>query len=193
MVDQIAHRPHHALESASYVGAFDTIRKLFAAESLAQERSYTAGTFSFNSGEGRCPTCGGNGFEHVEMQFLSAMSTCAAPIAMAGVIARSTGMPDSSGEIHRGCSRDDGQRSLRILRRPRRSAARAGALRAVGLGYMKLGQPVPTLSGGEAQRLKLAGHLVQTSSKPHVVPVRRADHRAFTSTTSRRCCTPSAG
>src|SRR6185312_9827926 len=56
---------------ASYVGAFDAIRNLFAAEPAAQERKYTAGTFSFNSGNGRCPTCNGNGFEHVEMQFLS--------------------------------------------------------------------------------------------------------------------------
>ena len=56
---------------ASYVGAFDEIRKLFAAKPVAKERGYTAGTFSFNSGNGRCPTCGGNGFEHVEMQFLS--------------------------------------------------------------------------------------------------------------------------
>ena len=56
---------------ASYVGAFDAIRKLFANAPLAQQRGYTAGTFSFNSGNGRCPTCGGSGFEHVEMQFLS--------------------------------------------------------------------------------------------------------------------------
>src|SRR6185437_9809007 len=56
---------------ASYVGAFDIVRELFAAEPAAQERRYTAGTFSFNSGNGRCPTCSGNGFEHVEMQFLS--------------------------------------------------------------------------------------------------------------------------
>src|SRR5438045_9632552 len=56
---------------ASYVGAFDAIRALFAAEPAAQERRYSAGTFSFNSGNGRCPTCSGNGFEHVEMQFLS--------------------------------------------------------------------------------------------------------------------------
>ncbi len=56
---------------ASYVGAFDLIRKRFARLPAARERGYTAGTFSFNSGNGRCPTCGGNGFEHVEMQFLS--------------------------------------------------------------------------------------------------------------------------
>ena len=56
---------------ASYVGAFDAIRKRFARDPLAVQRGYTLGTFSFNSGNGRCPTCGGNGFEHVEMQFLS--------------------------------------------------------------------------------------------------------------------------
>ena len=56
---------------ASYVGAFDAIRKRFAAEAVSIERGYTVGTFSFNSGNGRCPTCSGNGFEHVEMQFLS--------------------------------------------------------------------------------------------------------------------------
>ena len=56
---------------ASYVGAFDEIRKLFAQTPLARERGYGAGMFSFNAGDGRCPTCGGEGFEHVEMQFLS--------------------------------------------------------------------------------------------------------------------------
>src|SRR6185437_2682103 len=56
---------------ASYVGAFDEIRARFAAEPESKLRRYTAGTFSFNTGKGRCPTCGGNGFEHIEMQFLS--------------------------------------------------------------------------------------------------------------------------
>src|SRR5205085_7435709 len=56
---------------ASYVGAFDAIRDLFASARDSRTRGYTAGTFSFNSGNGRCPTCSGNGFEHVEMQFLS--------------------------------------------------------------------------------------------------------------------------
>jgi excinuclease ABC subunit A len=55
----------------SYVGAFDAIRTLFASQAEARHRGYTTGTFSFNSGAGRCPTCQGTGFEHVEMQFLS--------------------------------------------------------------------------------------------------------------------------
>ena len=67
----VAHRQDHRSNPASYVGALDAIRKRFAAEPIAIERGYTAGTFSFNSGNGRCPSCGGNGFEHVEMQFLS--------------------------------------------------------------------------------------------------------------------------
>ena len=71
MVDQAPIGRTTRSNPASYVGAFDAIRKLFAAEPLAKERGYTIGTFSFNSGNGRCPICGGNGFEHVEMQFLS--------------------------------------------------------------------------------------------------------------------------
>ena len=71
MVDQAQIGRTTRSNPASYVGAFDAIRKLYAAEPLAKERGYTLGTFSFNSGTGRCPSCGGNGFEHVEMQFLS--------------------------------------------------------------------------------------------------------------------------
>ena len=56
---------------ATFVGALDGIRKLFSMEPLSHERGYTPGMFSFNSGDGRCPTCSGNGFEHIEMQFLS--------------------------------------------------------------------------------------------------------------------------
>src|SRR5205807_3696198 len=56
---------------ASYVGAWDCVREIFATSPLAKQRGYTGSKFSFNSGDGRCPTCGGSGFEHVEMQFLS--------------------------------------------------------------------------------------------------------------------------
>ena len=71
MVDQSPIGRTTRANPASYVGAFEAIRKRFALAPLAKERGYLAGTFSFNSGAGRCPTCGGKGFEQVEMQFLS--------------------------------------------------------------------------------------------------------------------------
>jgi excinuclease ABC subunit A len=153
---------------ASYVGAFDAIRTLFATEPAAQERKYTAGTFSFNSGNGRCPTCSGNGFEHVEMQFLS------------DVYLR---CPDCNGRRYRDEVLDikregaNGKRAsiadvldmtvteaLAFFADSKEVAARLAPLADVGLEYVKLGQPVPTLSGGEAQRLKLAGHLAEAGS-----------------------------
>src|SRR3984957_8480399 len=148
---------------ASYVGAFDEIRTRFAAEPEAKLRKYTAGTFSFNSGNGRCPTCGGNGFEHVEMQFLS------------DVYLR---CGDCNGSRYRSetlqvrIQGTDGRRAniAEVLAMTATEAlaffadqpgvcARLQPLVDVGLDYVRLGQPVPTLSGGEAQRLKLAGHL----------------------------------
>jgi excinuclease ABC subunit A len=153
---------------ASYVGAFDAIRALFAAEPAAQERKYSSGTFSFNSGNGRCPACSGNGFEHVEMQFLS------------DVYLR---CPECNGCRYREEVLDirregaDGRRLsiadvLDLTVTEARAffadapevAARLAPLSDVGLEYLKLGQPVPTLSGGEAQRLKLAGHLADAAS-----------------------------
>src|SRR5205814_2524962 len=71
MVDQSPIGKTTRSNPASYVGAFDVIRDLFSRTEISKQRKYTAGTFSFNSGNGRCPSCGGNGFEHVEMQFLS--------------------------------------------------------------------------------------------------------------------------
>ncbi|MDO9075724.1 MAG: excinuclease ABC subunit UvrA, partial [Rubrivivax sp.] len=152
---------------ASYVGAFDEMRKLFADLPLARERSYTAGTFSFNAGDGRCPTCGGSGFEHVEMQFLS------------DVYLR---CPDCDGRRYRAEILD-----VKIVRGPmqlsiadvldltvaeaahwfqndREVVARLQPIVDVGLDYVRLGQPVPTLSGGEAQRLKLAGFLADAAA-----------------------------
>ncbi|MCO6412535.1 MAG: excinuclease ABC subunit UvrA [Thiogranum sp.] len=145
---------------ASYVGAWNAIRELFAAEPEAQQRGYKASTFSFNSGTGRCPTCGGNGFEHVEMQFLS------------DVYLR---CPDCDGTRYRPEVleiRLEGKSVADVLAMTVNEAlgffadqpavqAALEPLAAVGLDYLALGQPVPTLSGGEAQRLKLAGHLAK--------------------------------
>ena len=162
MVDQTPIGKTARSNPASYVGAFDAIRKLVAQAPLSKERGYAPGTFSFNSGEGRCPTCGGTGFEHVEMQFLS------------DVYLR---CPDCDGKrfrpevlevrvehLGRSASIDEvlamtvyeAQEFFSGLRDVQTGLA---PLSDVGLEYVRLGQPVPTLSGGEAQRLKLAGHL----------------------------------
>ena len=157
---------------ASYVGAWDAVRELFALSPLAQQRSYTASKFSFNNGDGRCPTCGGSGFEHVEMQFLS------------DVYLR---CPDCDGKryrpeilevtIERKAIGQLKPRLLNVADVLDLTVSEAVALFAqdrevmralqpivdVGLDYVKLGQPVPTLSGGEAQRLKLAGFLAGAS------------------------------
>jgi excinuclease ABC subunit A len=147
---------------ASVVGAFDPIRKLFAQAPLAQERRYTAGTFSFNTGDGRCPTCGGNGFEHVEMQFLSDVylrcPDCNGRRFRAEVLEvqlERKGRAASIADIL----------ELTVAEAVAYFAADAEVVRAlspladVGLDYLRLGQPVPTLSGGEAQRLKIAAFL----------------------------------
>ena len=150
----------------SYVGAWDAIRQQFATAPLSQERGYTASKFSFNSGDGRCPTCGGSGFEHVEMQFLS------------DVYLR---CQDCDGKRYRPevleVNIERGGRTLNVADVLELTvneavllfAADREVLRAlkpivdVGLDYVKLGQPVPTLSGGEAQRLKLAGFLADAA------------------------------
>ncbi|MGA7539665.1 MAG: hypothetical protein WBW93_12960 [Steroidobacteraceae bacterium] len=168
MVDQSPIGRTTRSNPASYVGAFDAVRALFAAEPAAQERKYTAGTFSFNSGNGRCPTCCGNGFEHVEMQFLSDVylrcQDCngrryreeVLDIKREGVNGRRASIADVLEMTV--------TEALAFFRDSREVVARLAPLSDVGLEYVTLGQPVPTLSGGEAQRLKLAGHLAEAGS-----------------------------
>jgi excinuclease ABC subunit A len=155
---------------ASYSGAMDGIRKAFAASEEARSRELTAGDFSFNSGAGRCPGCGGSGFEHIEMQFLS------------DVYLR---CPDCDGRRYRpeileirigGAHPDLPPASIADVLDMTVSQACGffqdrpdiisplSILSDVGLGYLKLGQSVPTLSGGEAQRLKLASYLAGADS-----------------------------
>ena len=167
MVDQSRIGRTTRSNPASYVGAFDAIRALFANLPAARERKYTPGTFSFNAGNGRCPACGGNGFEHVEMHFLS------------DVYLR---CPDCDGRRYRAeileCRLSRGgsppksiadvldltvSEALQFFASDPEVCARLAPLAEVGLDYLRLGQPVPTLSGGEAQRLKLAGHLAESA------------------------------
>ena len=260
----------------SYVGAWDTIREIFANAPLSRQRGYTATKFSFNNGDGRCPTCGGSGFEHVEMQFLSDVylrcpdcdgkryrpeileitierstsrgevktgldtdlsmtrsarlgvdagvaltrsargvsdyadvprlgrspsllldsatsDTPRTPLDVAGELSAEMGSDPNSGYKRShisGSSTELGSdpnsavpvkpqttRHLSVadvldltvseaadLFRSDRDVIRAlQPIIDVGLDYVKLGQPVPTLSGGEAQRLKLAGFLAEAA------------------------------
>ena len=154
---------------ATYTGLFDAVRRTFAATEQARARGYSAGRFSFNVAEGRCPTCQGEGFVAVELLFLPG--------------------------TYAPCPTCDGQRydaaTLEVTYRGRSiaavlamtvddaaeffvdvpAAARAlAALREVGLGYLRLGQPATELSGGEAQRIKLATEL-QRAPRGHTLYV----------------------
>ncbi len=172
LVDQSAIGKTTRSNPASYVGAFDAIRKAFAQEPEAIARGYTAGTFSFNSGNGRCPACGGNGFEHVEMQFLSDVylrcpdcnGSRYRPEVLEVKLAPSAGL-DSDPKSIADVLEMTVSEACEFFRDYRDVIKSLEPLQAVGLGYLKLGQPVPTLSGGESQRLKLAGHLAASSGK----------------------------
>ena len=187
MVDQSPIGRTTRSNPASYVGAWDAIRKLFARTRSRRARLH-AGTFSFNAGNGRCPACSGNGFEHVEMQFLSDVylrcPDCDGKRFRPEVLEvkmRPRGGPATIADVL----------EMTVARRPR-SSPRTAKCRAhlaplvdVGLDYLRLGQPVPTLSGGEAQRLKLAGHLRRGRSRG----ARRRRARCSCSTSRPRGCT----
>ncbi|MFI8100701.1 ABC transporter [Streptomyces sp. NPDC086023] len=143
---------------ATYTGLFDTVRKIFTATPEARARGYSAGRFSFNVAGGRCETCQGEGFVSVELLFLP--STYAPCPDCAG--ARYN--PETLQVRHEGLTIAD------VLGLTVESAAEffagvpaaARSLRAldeIGLGYLRLGQPATELSGGEAQRIKLAAEL----------------------------------
>ncbi|MFJ6015924.1 ABC transporter [Streptomyces sp. NPDC092952] len=146
---------------ATYTGLFDVVRKLFAATDTAGERGYKAGRFSFNVAGGRCETCQGEGFVSVELLFLpSTYAPC----------------PDCHGARYNAETLEVTLRGLdiaQVLDLTVESAAgffagTAAAERSlrtlldVGLGYLRLGQPATELSGGEAQRIKLAAELQRT-------------------------------
>ena len=182
-----------------YLGLFDQVRELFAAQPEAMAQGLTAGAFSFNSGTGRCERCSGTGYEKIEMQFLSDLYVRCAEcegkrfqphvlkvqfrgksihdileltISEAIQFFAQTGQPEIGGEPSRqssGRDRDweerreaDAKRQVRVDPCSRISDG-LKVLEEVGLGYLRLGQPLNTLSGGESQRLKLVGHLSDAS------------------------------
>ena len=149
---------------ATYLKAFDAIREVFAETPDAKRRGYTAGHFSFNVPGGRCETCQGDGTVTVEMQFL-------ADVELICEECRGTRFKSSVLEV-----RYHGKNVHEVLQLTVREAltffinvpkviSKLRVLNEIGLGYLRLGQSATTLSGGEAQRLKLASHLTRSENK----------------------------
>ncbi len=146
---------------ATYSGAFDLIRELFAKLPEAKVRGYTARRFSFNQAGGRCEACEGAGQKRIEMHFLPDVWITCDACGGTRYTRRDPGRPVPRQDDRRR-ARHVGRRRARVVRQ--RAARSAGSSRRsydVGLGYLSLGQSAPTLSGGEAQRVKLAAELAR--------------------------------
>ncbi len=148
---------------ATYLKAFDSIRDLFAATPDAKRRGLAAGSFSFNIPGGRCEACQGDGTVTVEMQFL-------ADVELICEECRGTRFKSTVLEVR---YRDKNihevldltvREALQFFHGVPRVISKLKVLEEVGLGYLRLGQSATTLSGGEAQRLKLAAHLIHTAN-----------------------------
>lgn len=167
LVDQrpIGRTPRSNL--ATYTGMFDAVRKLYAATDEARARGYGAGRFSFNVAEGRCETCQGEGFVAVELMFLP--GTYAPCPACHGARYNAETLEitylDKTVADVLALSVDDAAKFLVDVPAAARSLE---TLRDVGLGYLRLGQPATELSGGEAQRIKLATEL-QRARRGHAL------------------------
>jgi excinuclease ABC subunit A len=149
-----------------YLGLYDRVRELFAAQPEAMAQGLTPGAFSFNSGSGRCERCSGTGFEKIEMQFLSDLY-----VRCAECEGRRFQLHVLNVKLHEKSIHDllDLTVSKAIeffaqIGEETRLSKPLAVLEEVGLGYLRLGQPLNTLSGGESQRLKLVRHLSETEN-----------------------------
>ncbi|WP_342375435.1 excinuclease ABC subunit UvrA [Myxococcus stipitatus] len=143
---------------ATYTGLFDHVRKLFAATPAARARKYDAGRFSFNVAKGRCETCEGEGFVSVELLFLPSVYAPCPTCHGARYNEKTLEVRYQGKNIAEvlGMTVDTAHAFFAEEPHARRAL---GVLREVGLGYLRLGQPATELSGGEAQRIKLATEL----------------------------------
>lgn len=173
MVDQSPLSRTPRSTPALFIGVFEQIRKLFAATSDAMSRGLAPGFFSFNSGAGRCERCWGHGYEKVEMQFLSDVFV-RCPECEGTRYTRETLEVKLDGRSIHDVLEMTVDRAVDFFaaldggkaKASRDAVASLVVLQDVGLGYLRLGQPLNTLSGGESQRLKLVGHLLEHRTAP---------------------------
>jgi excinuclease ABC subunit A len=202
---------------AVYIGAFDDIREVFAQSEAAKQRGLNASAFSFNSAQGQCERCRGAGFEKIEMQFLSDVFIRCPDCGgrryrehILGIKIRSSRREEAHSEMGKSQSLltsaatekewsiadlldatvEEAVAFLSVFvdsKPAQRAVASLKLLEEVGLGYLRLGQPINTLSGGESQRLKLVRHLSDSVaadvSRPSSIP--RKNQSGLTSAATR--------
>ena len=153
---------------ATYAGAHDELRKLYAKSPDAKARGYKAGDFSYNTGSLRCPGCDGTGIVSLDVQFLpdvdipcpdchgSRYARAAKAVRLTNGAGESASLPELMDM--------DVNSALEFCRDRKTVSQRLAVLRQLGLGYLTLGEETPSLSGGEAQRLKLASEIGRTQT-----------------------------
>ncbi len=152
-----------------YLGLYDRVRELFAAQPEAMSQGLMPGTFSFNSGSGRCERCSGTGYEKIEMQFLSDIFVRCAECEGKRFQPHVLKVRLHGKSIHDLLKLTVGEaiEFFAQIGENKSLSEPLGVLEEVGLGYLRLGQSLNTLSGGESQRLKLVGHLAEIENAQH--------------------------
>ncbi|MGB3139014.1 MAG: excinuclease ABC subunit UvrA [Nodosilinea sp.] len=148
---------------ATYTGVFDVIRNLFTETIEAKARGYKAGQFSFNVKGGRCEACGGQGVNVIEMNFLPDVYV-QCEVCKGARYNRDTLQVTYKGKNISDVLNMTAEEALDFFQNIPQAASRLQTMVDVGLGYIRLGQTAPTLSGGEAQRMKLASELARRST-----------------------------
>ena len=188
MVDQapLARTPRST--PVLYLGLYDRVRELFAAQPEAMSQGLTASAFSFNSGSGRCERCSGTGFEKIEMQFLSDLYVRCAECEGRRFQSHVLKVRVHGKSIHDvlDLTVTEAIEFFAQIGERRNLSEPLDVLEEVGLGYLRLGQPLNTLSGGESQRLKLVRHLTDVEGRAPSRPTNGADSAAPSSASSAR-------